>query len=69
MWLKVTLENGTDTLIDVSKVQQINAHQRGSQVFFTSITEDSAKKRVVRSIVIRETLDKLARPLKVKFIS
>lgn len=65
-WMQLTQLNGVASLVDISKVTQINAHSSGSQLLFEMTIDNNEKKTVARTLVVLEPIEKLARTLKAR---
>lgn len=65
-WIGLTSSNGTTTLIDFDKVNQVVSYRGGSIIFFVPSGGGIATKEVRQKVFVREPLDKIAKLLKAK---
>ncbi|MGK6317781.1 hypothetical protein [Neorhizobium sp. DT-125] len=64
MWMNLTLANGMQTCVDLSKVVFVNEHKSGGTQLFFSFEVTVNESRVQKEIIVQERFEAIARKLK-----
>ncbi|WP_421580781.1 hypothetical protein [Shinella sp. M31] len=67
-WLQLTTDNEESVIIDSEKVLQIKRHAKGSHITLTAILPNKDGKPSLKSLVVSQTLEDVAKALKATII-